>query len=329
MRRHGDSGQSCAAPTTRLDAQGQVLDSRAAGFTPTQIRAHADLLLHHVLETPLGQPEFLGIDDAGGEARDTRCWITSAPPPITRHLHAERERPLKHVGESFPFTSGGRLLLAFDNHNSVNGIREFARARGASFEYARSRFPMRFDLPGCTSCSGSPTRRCEPLAFPAQSNFSGVSTLDLVDAAHAEGWRCCSTPPRSCRQPARSLVGQAGLRYGLVLEDVRLPTGVNCLLVRKNALPLLQRPWFAGGTVNFATVQGRAHILSPGEAIRDGTLNYLNIPAVEIGLRTSSCSASIRSPRACRRWADGSCRSCSICDMRTAGTWSASTGPRR
>ena len=48
----------------------------------------------------------------------------------------------------------------------------------------------------------------------------------------------------------------------------------------------LRRPWFAGGTVNFATVQGRAHILSPGEAgFEDGTLDYLGIPAVEIGLR--------------------------------------------
>src|SRR5207237_6540174 len=64
------------------------------------------------------------------------------------------------------------------------------------------------------------------------------------------------------------------------------PTGVGCLLVRNTVLPRLHRPWFAGGTVNFATVQGRAHILAPGEAgFEDGTLNYLAIPAVGIGLR--------------------------------------------
>jgi len=64
------------------------------------------------------------------------------------------------------------------------------------------------------------------------------------------------------------------------------PTGVGCLLVRKTALPKLRRPWFAGGTVNFATVKGTMHVLSPGEAgFEDGTLNYLSIPAVEIGLR--------------------------------------------
>ena len=38
--------------------------------------------------------------------------------------------------------------------------------------------------------------------------------------------------------------------------------------------------------MNFATVEGRRHILAPGEAgFEDGTLNYLAIPAVEIGLR--------------------------------------------
>jgi selenocysteine lyase/cysteine desulfurase len=35
------------------------------------------------------------------------------------------------VGESYPFRVGRRLVLTADNHNSVNGIREFARARGA------------------------------------------------------------------------------------------------------------------------------------------------------------------------------------------------------
>ena len=31
------------------------------------------------------------------------------------------------------------------------------------------------------------------------------------------------------------------------------PTGVGCLLARRDALARLARPWFAGGTVNFAT----------------------------------------------------------------------------
>ncbi len=41
---------------------------------------------------------------------------------------------LKLVGKSYPFPNG-RYLLTFDNHNSVNGIREFAHARGAEVTY--------------------------------------------------------------------------------------------------------------------------------------------------------------------------------------------------
>ena len=41
------------------------------------------------------------------------------------------------VGEAFAFRPGSRLVLSADNHNSVNGIREMARSRGADVHYAR------------------------------------------------------------------------------------------------------------------------------------------------------------------------------------------------
>src|SRR5260370_25054698 len=42
---------------------------------------------------------------------------------------------LKLVGEAYPFAKDGQYLLTFDNHNSVNGIREFAQAKGAKVTY--------------------------------------------------------------------------------------------------------------------------------------------------------------------------------------------------
>jgi molybdenum cofactor sulfurtransferase len=64
------------------------------------------------------------------------------------------------------------------------------------------------------------------------------------------------------------------------------PTGVGALIARKQALARLRRPWFAGGTITVASVQGDRYYLQPGaEAFEDGTLNYLTLPAVEIGLR--------------------------------------------
>jgi selenocysteine lyase/cysteine desulfurase len=39
------------------------------------------------------------------------------------------------VGEAYRFRPLSRLVLTADNHNSVNGLREFARARGAAVRY--------------------------------------------------------------------------------------------------------------------------------------------------------------------------------------------------
>jgi selenocysteine lyase/cysteine desulfurase len=64
------------------------------------------------------------------------------------------------------------------------------------------------------------------------------------------------------------------------------PAGVGCLLARKAALAKLRRPWFAGGTITIASVQGDGHYLAEGAtAFEDGTVDYLSLPAVEIGLR--------------------------------------------
>jgi molybdenum cofactor sulfurtransferase len=64
------------------------------------------------------------------------------------------------------------------------------------------------------------------------------------------------------------------------------PTGLGALVARRMTLHKLRRPWFAGGTITSASVQGDAHKLVEGEAgFEDGTMNYLNIPAVASGLR--------------------------------------------
>jgi molybdenum cofactor sulfurtransferase len=63
------------------------------------------------------------------------------------------------------------------------------------------------------------------------------------------------------------------------------PTGVGCLLARREALAKLERPWFSGGTIVAAFVQRQYYQSVPGAPhFEDGTVNYLNLPAVEIGL---------------------------------------------
>src|SRR3970040_175169 len=63
------------------------------------------------------------------------------------------------------------------------------------------------------------------------------------------------------------------------------PTGVVCLLARREALAKLERPWFSGGTIVAAFVQREWYQSAPGAAhFEDGTVHFLNLPAVEIGL---------------------------------------------
>jgi hypothetical protein len=71
----------------------------------------------------------------------------------------------------------------------------------------------------------------------------------------------------------------------LSFENVRLPA-TWVADPPKAMFAKLRRPWFAGGTVRIASVQGDGHYLAEdATAFEDGTVNYLGVPAVGIGLR--------------------------------------------
>ena len=62
------------------------------------------------------------------------------------------------------------------------------------------------------------------------------------------------------------------------------PTGVGALIARREALAALRRPWFAGGTVEFVSIQNRTHLFKAGaEGFEDGTPNFGAIAALPAG----------------------------------------------
>jgi len=65
------------------------------------------------------------------------------------------------------------------------------------------------------------------------------------------------------------------------------PTGVGALVVREDFLRVLNRPWFAGGTVDVVQVPGALVTMAEDlrEQFEDGTINYLSLPAISHGLR--------------------------------------------
>src|SRR4029078_2504705 len=98
---------------------------------------------------------------------------------------------LKLVGEAYPFAPGGNYLLTYDNHNSVNGIREFARSAGAAVSYIPIVAPeLRADPSAVLSGLALARPGTQNLfAYPAQSNFSGVQhPLEWIAQAHERGW---------------------------------------------------------------------------------------------------------------------------------------------
>ncbi len=299
LREHPAYGTTSAldalrdAQYRRLDAQDQVyLDYTGGGLhAASQVREHAVMLSEQVLGNPHSvSPSSMEMTRRVEQARAAVLAYFNASGAYTAIFTANASGALKLVGESYPFAPGARLLMTADNHNSVNGLREFAKAKGAQVSYAPLTRPeLRIDTPAMDEllAQADPTQP-NLLAFPAQSNFSGVKhPLELIATAQAKGWQVLLDA--AAFVPTNPLDLSALAPDFVVMSFYKMfgyPTGVGCLLVRNEALPALRRPWFGGGTVNFATVQGRMHVLSKGEAgFEDGTLNYLSIPAVEIGLR--------------------------------------------
>jgi len=278
----------------RLDAGEHIyLDYTGGGlYSESQLRQHQELLRRHVFGNP---------HSSNPTSLDATRFIESARQHVMRFFNADPAEydviftqnasgALKLVGESYPFGPGSRYLLTFDNHNSVNGIREFAHARQAQVVYIPLGLPdMRVD----DSALEAHLRRIDPskpslFAYPAQSNFSSVEhPLEWIERAHSLGWNVLLD--------AAGFVPTSQLDLTQVKPDYvplsfykmfGYPTGIGALIARRSALAKLHRPWFAGGTITVASVQADKYYLADGhQAFEDGTLDYLNIPAVEIGLR--------------------------------------------
>jgi selenocysteine lyase/cysteine desulfurase len=271
---------------SRLDERGiAYLDyGGAALYGESQIDAHHALLSRALLGNPHSEH---GASRASTTVLDAaRRRILSFFDAVGDYdviFTANASAAIKLVAEAYPFGPDCGLVLAADNHNSVNGIREFAWRAGATVLYLPLRDDLRLYHPEARLAqAGGPGL----FAFPAQSNFSGVRhPLSLVrraqelghhvllDAAAFTGAHTLSL--RAC--PADFVALSFYKMFGY-------PTGVGALLARREALTALRRPWFAGGTVAYASVQlGRHRLRERHEAFEDGTANFLDVAALDAG----------------------------------------------
>ena len=278
----------------RLDRGGHVyLDYTGGGlYAQSQLHEHMRLLESRVF----GNPHSINPSSAASTELIERArayaleFFNASPEEYVAIFTPNATGALRLVGEAYPFHRGDRFLLTFDNHNSVNGIREFARARGAETTYVPSVAPdLRVDenlLPRyLTDTIGD---HHNLLAYPAQSNFSGVQhPLEWIEQAQSHGWDvlldAAAFVPTNRLDLSRWHPDFVAISF---YKMFGWPTGLGCLLARRDALTKLERPWFSGGTIVAAFVQREYYQSAPGTAhFEDGTVNYVNLPAVEIGLR--------------------------------------------
>lgn len=288
-----------ASEYSYLDAGGHnYLDYTGAGLPArAQISAHAARMSEGCFGNPHSEsPASAASTELIERARLAVLAHFNAPPDEYAVIFTQNASGAgRLVGEAYPFDPRSRLVLTADNHNSVNGIREFARARGAVTEYVPFSSPeLRVDDDAVCAALGRPGSRAATrqirrglFAFPAQSNFSGVQhQLNWIDIAHGRGY--------DVLLDAAAYVPTNHLDLSRVHPDFvsvswykmfGYPTGVGCLIARRAALARLQRPWFAGGTVSAVSVLGDWHVCADGEArFEDGTPSFLHVPDVQFGL---------------------------------------------
>jgi molybdenum cofactor sulfurtransferase len=196
---------------------------------------------------------------------------------------------LQTVGECYPFSPESHLLLTADNHNSVNGIREYCRNKRGSYSYSPMNYEdLTINEPELNKqLTSYPDKKNKLFAYPAQSNASGAQhSLTWIKKAQEQGW--------DVLLDAAAFVPASKLDLSLCGPDFvsisfykifGYPTGIGCLLVKKSKFNKLKKPWFAGGTVSLSAVNYSGYFLKPDhERFEDGTVNYLNIPAITTGL---------------------------------------------
>lgn len=268
---------------SRLDRHRHVyLDyTGSALYGESQLRAHHELLRDGVFGNPHSEHR---------PSRASTAILDHARELVLRFLDvdarthdviftANTTAAIKLVAESYPFDRDTQFVLSADNHNSINGIREYARRAGAAVRYLPLDAELRladFEL--------APSRGL--FAFPAQSNFSGVRhPLALVDRAKAAGFDVLLDIASYAPSHAVSLRDcPADFAVLSFYKLFGYPTGLGALIARREALARLRRPWFSGGTVTFASVQADLHQLRPRhEAFEDGTPNFLGIAALAPG----------------------------------------------
>ncbi|KAI0326066.1 PLP-dependent transferase [Cubamyces sp. BRFM 1775] len=282
----------------RLDRSGETYVDYMGGslYPESLIRVHNGFLQRSILGNTHSVSNTSRLSAAcAAEAREAVLAFFRAPPGYTVVFTANATGALKLVGESFPFGAGSAYVLGADSHNSVHGIRQFATRRSAEVCYIESTDVGGFDVAEAKAVltrhrpSGDVGAAPSLFAMTGQSNISNSKNpLSLIGFAASQGYctllDAAALAPTSVISLAETPVDAMAVSF---YKMFGFPTGVGALVVKESFLARLDRPWFAGGTVDVVQAPGAIVTMTAElhERFEDGTINYLNLPAITDGLR--------------------------------------------
>ncbi|KAI0919126.1 hypothetical protein AcV5_002121 [Taiwanofungus camphoratus] len=281
----------------RLDRSGETYVDYMGGslYPESLIRVHTGFLHRNILGNTHSVSNSSKLSAAcASEARQAVLSFFRAPPGYTVVFTANATGALKLVGESFPFAKESAFVLGADSHNSVHGIRQFALQRGAHVCYIESTSHGGLEVSDAKMIlmrNRPKNKGSMPslFALTGQSNISNSKNpLSLIKYAASQGYYtlldAAALAPTSVFSLTETPVDAMAISF---YKMFGFPTGVGALVVKEEFLARLERPWFAGGTVDVVQAPGTIVTMTSElhERFEDGTINYLNLPAITDGLR--------------------------------------------
>eukprot|EP00210_Caulerpa_lentillifera_P000805 g779.t1 len=203
---------------------------------------------------------------------------------------------LKLLAETYPWTENSTFRYLRENHNSVLGMREYVLREGGGFEsVAEETVEDWLQTPATPSGNGLTSPVYNLFSYPAEDNFAGVKyPLTWIHqiqqkSTEQEIWKVAldaaafvGTQPLSLRQYPADYVSISFYKmFGY-------PTGLGALIAKVDGIEILDKVFWAGGSVALATSKDDFHVLKcrPTERLEDGTVAFLDIISLKHGFET-------------------------------------------
>lgn len=203
---------------SRIDQNGQVyLDYTGGNLYPqSQIMIHHNMLCNEILGNPHSTNPSSQRSTEKVEATRRKVIEFFNADDYFCIFTQNATGALKIVGECYPFNESSYYLALADNHNSVNGIREFCLHKGGHYEYCPIHYEdLRIDGERLEELlSAHPDAHDKLFAFPAQSNVSGVKhDLGWIKKRQIRVGMCCWMQQHLYPPPASTCRNTSPISY--------------------------------------------------------------------------------------------------------------------